>query len=56
VESNVSDKAISAVLNQPGDNGKFRPIVIFSKKFSPAELNYEIHNKELLAIIKALKE
>jgi hypothetical protein len=28
----------------------------FSKKLSPAESNYEIHDKELLAIIRAIKE
>ena len=56
MESNVSNKVISAVLSQPGDDGKFKLVAIFSKKFSPIELNYEIYNKELLAIIRALKE
>ena len=56
VEPDASDKAISAVLSQPRDDGKLKPIVIFSKKFSPAEFNYEIYDKELFVIIRAFKE
>ena len=56
MESNASDKAMSAVLSQPEEDGKFRPVVIFSKKFSPIKLNYEIYDKELFAIIKTLKK
>lgn len=33
-----------------------RPVAYFSAKHSPAECNYEIYDKELLAIIKALEE
>ena len=32
-----------------------RPCAYFSRKNSPAECNYEIHDKELLAIISCLK-
>jgi hypothetical protein len=31
-------------------------VVYFLKKLSPAESNYEIHDKELLAIIRAMEE
>lgn len=33
-----------------------RPVAFFSKKHSPAECNYDIHDKELLAIIRCLEE
>ena len=56
VEPDVSDKAMGAVLSQPGDDGKLRPVVIFLKKFSLAEFNYEIYDKELFAIIRVLEE
>ena len=31
-------------------------IIYYSKKLTPLELNYDIYNKELLAIVTALKE
>ena len=33
-----------------------RPVAYFSAKHNPQECNYEIYNKELLAIVKALEE
>jgi hypothetical protein len=32
------------------------PIVYFLKQLSPAKYNYKIYNKELLAIIKCIKQ
>ena len=32
------------------------PVVYYSRKLTPPELNYNIYNKELLAIITALKK
>ena len=37
-------------------NGKWHPVAFFSKSLSPVEHNYEIHDKEMLAIIQALQE
>jgi len=37
-------------------DGKWHPIVFYSKSLSSMEWNYEIHNKEMLAIIHALEE
>jgi len=34
--------------------GRSHPIAYYSKSLQPAECNYEIHNKELLAIVHAL--
>jgi hypothetical protein len=42
-------------LTQPGDNRKPRLIAFYSRKLIQAELNYDIHNKELLAIVVAFK-
>ena len=55
VKADASDKAMGAELSQPDDQGKMHPVAFFSKKFSPAELNYNIYNKELLAIVSAFK-
>ena len=37
-------------------NGVLRPVAFFSKKHAPAECNYPIYDKELLAIIRCLEE
>ena len=45
--------AIGGVLSQEQD-GKWRPIVFLSRTMQAAERNYEIYDKELLAIVEAL--
>ncbi|MBW0530679.1 hypothetical protein O181_070394 [Austropuccinia psidii MF-1] len=54
VETDSFDYALGAILSQVNDSGK-HPIVFDSRKLLPAELNYEIHDKELLGILWALK-
>ncbi|MBW0573721.1 hypothetical protein O181_113436 [Austropuccinia psidii MF-1] len=54
VETDASNYALGAVLSQVSDSGK-HPIALESHKRIPAELNYEIHEKELLGIVWALK-
>ena len=36
--------------------GDLHPVAFFSKKHSPAECNYEIYDKELMAIIRCFEE
>jgi hypothetical protein len=55
VEADASGYAMGAVLSQMID-GKWRLIAFMSKSFNKAERNYEIYNKEMLAIMKALEE
>ena len=51
------DFATGATISQQlPEDGKWHPIVFFSKSLSPVERNYKIHNKEMLAIIRALEE
>ncbi|MBW0561595.1 hypothetical protein O181_101310 [Austropuccinia psidii MF-1] len=54
VETDASDYALGAVLSHVNDSGK-HCIAFDSHKLLPAELNYEIHDKELLGIVWALK-
>ncbi|MBW0581234.1 hypothetical protein O181_120949, partial [Austropuccinia psidii MF-1] len=54
VETDASDYALGAVLRQVNDSGK-HPIAFDSRKPLPDELNYDIHDKELLGIVWALK-
>ena len=54
IEANSSDAATGAVLSQQTllENGeKWHPIAFFFKSLSPVKRNYEIHDKEMLAII-----
>ena len=55
VEADASDGAVRAVLSQEHD-GKMHPVAYFFKALSATERNYEIYNKELLAIMMALEE
>ncbi|MBW0581966.1 hypothetical protein O181_121681 [Austropuccinia psidii MF-1] len=54
LKTNASDYALGAVLSQVSDSGK-HPIAFNRHKLIPAELNYEIHDKELLGRVWALK-
>jgi hypothetical protein len=54
VQRNTSDLAIGAVLLQKED--RVQPVAIYSKKMIATELNYDIQNKEILAIVSAFKE
>lgn len=55
METDASDFAIGAALSQ--QHGKhWHPVAFHSRKMSPAEMNYEVHDKELLAIVSAFKE
>ncbi|KAL5601325.1 uncharacterized protein BROUX77_005574 [Berkeleyomyces rouxiae] len=56
VECDCSGWALGGTLSQVDETGSLRPVAFFSKKLSPAEVNYEIHDKELLAVIKCLEE
>jgi hypothetical protein len=50
------DYTIGVEVGQIGKDRKYWPISFFLKKFLGVELNYEIYNKELLAIVRAIEE
>jgi len=52
-ETDASDLALGAVMLQEKD-AKWHPVGYHSRKFSSAEENYDVHDKELLAIVDAL--
>jgi hypothetical protein len=56
VETDASDYVSAGILSQYDDEGILHPVAFFSKKHSPAECNYEIYDKELMAIIRAFEE
>ena len=55
VETDASDFVSAGVLSQYDDEGVLHPIAFFSKRHSAAECNYEIYDKELLAIVRVFE-
>jgi hypothetical protein len=60
LETDASDYALGAVLSQfptqdITDISKVHQVAFYSRKFLPAECNYTVHDKELLAIVESFK-
>jgi len=51
----ASNYVTGAILEQNDALGRSHLVAYYSKSLQPAERNYKIHNKELLAIVQALK-
>ena len=56
IEVGVSDFVLGSILSQQGDDEKLHPVAFHSRKFDTAEINYEIHDKELLAIVNSFTQ
>ena len=54
-ETDASDYALGAILSQPFEDGD-HPVAFYSRKLNSSELNYEIYDKELLAIVTAFQQ
>jgi len=52
--TDASDFALGAILEQPDEFNRQHPVAYFSKSMNPAERNYIVHDKELLAIVTSL--
>ena len=55
VESDTSDYATGAILSMKCKDNKWRPCAFYSKLLSNVERNYDVHDKEMLGIIRALE-
>ena len=53
LETNTSEFTIRGVISVKCDDGEFRPVTYMLHSMTPPERNYPIHDKEMLAIIKA---
>src|SRR5882724_11903895 len=57
VETDASDYVIAVIISHISpDDGNIHPIAFYSCSMQPAEFNYEIYNKELLAIFEAFHQ
>lgn len=55
IETDASDTATGACLLQKHDD-KWHPVAYYSRKMTDTEQNYDIHDKELLAIVTAFQQ
>jgi hypothetical protein len=55
IECNASDFAYGAILSQLMEDNLWHPVAYISKSFNPTERNYNVHDKELYAIIHTLE-
>ena len=53
VETDASDYAVAGILSTTCPNGEIRPVAFYSRMLTAPELNYDTHDKELLAIFEA---
>jgi hypothetical protein len=55
LETDTSDFVLGVVISQKSSDDNLHPIAYYSCKFSPAEINYEIYDIELLAVLDSFK-
>src|SRR5436190_2181733 len=55
LETDASDGVIAGVLYQQQSDGEWHPVAYYSKTMIDAELNYPIHDKEMLAIVSSFQ-
>ena len=55
MEVNVLDYTMGGILSMEYENGKWRPVAYLSKSLNKMKRNYEIYNKEMLAVIWELE-
>jgi hypothetical protein len=56
VETDASNFIVSGVLSQYNADNILHPVSYFSRKHSPAEINYRIYDKEIPVIVQTFKE
>jgi RNase H-like domain found in reverse transcriptase len=56
LEVDASQYASGAILYQPDKQGRLRPVAYYSRTFNGAERNYDIHDRELLTIMRGLEQ
>ena len=55
VEADASNYTMGGVLSMKFSDEKWRPVAFISKSLSDTEQNYEIHDKEMLAVVRCLE-
>jgi len=55
IKIDVSNFTIGAILSQRDKENRLHPVAFHLRKFQPTEINYKIHDKELLTVVDAFK-
>ena len=55
VETDASDYAVAGILSITCADGELHPVTFYSRTLTAPELNYDTHDKELLAIFEAFR-
>ena len=55
METDTLDYALTAILSIVNEDNEVHPVAFHSHTFTAVELNYDTHDKELLAIFEAFK-
>src|SRR5258708_20950632 len=55
VEMDASDCAIVGILSVTTEDGEIQPVAFYSHTLQSTEQNYDMHNKDLLAIFEVFK-
>lgn len=53
LETDASDVAYAGIISQHDEKGDLRPVLMFSHTFTPEQMNWPAHDKELFAIVFA---
>jgi RNase H-like domain found in reverse transcriptase len=56
LEVDASQYAMGAILYQPNDKGRLCPVGYHSHTLNPAERGYDVHDWELLAVMRGLRQ
>jgi hypothetical protein len=56
LETDASDFAIAGILSPKFEDGKIHSVHFVSTNLNPAELNYDVHDKEMLAVVFSLRK
>jgi hypothetical protein len=55
METDASDCVCAGVLSQKAEDGEWHPVAFYSKAMNTAQMNYAIHDKEMLAVMLGLE-
>ena len=55
IEVGASDYTMGGILFMECEDGRWRPVAFLSKLLNETERNYEVHDKEMLAVIRELE-
>jgi hypothetical protein len=56
ITPDASGDGLGIALEQIGNDGKLIPVAFYSRQFTQAERNYDVHDRELLAVVTAFKQ